>query len=193
MLAAVRPLARPVWFEAALAGKHGTAMIMGYGAVPAADGIAIGWACYAPAHGRIIGPLGPATVNPAGMERPPGTSDESWRELHSAAGIVLRALLLGMGSRARIVESALRACRGGLRGPLTAPGWDSRPSSGTELATPPWEEGGEAGWTLAGDGHMVCARLKASAKPVRTWMSCGRPEGGTRHGGRSRQAGKRHR
>jgi hypothetical protein len=38
MLAAVLPLARPVWFEAALAAQHGTAMIMGYGADPAADG-----------------------------------------------------------------------------------------------------------------------------------------------------------
>src|SRR5258708_39172213 len=60
MLAAVLPLARPVWFEAAVTAQHGTAMIMGYGAVPSRGGIDVGWACQAPAHGRIIGPLGPA-------------------------------------------------------------------------------------------------------------------------------------
>lgn len=93
MLAAVLPLARPVWYEAAITASGGTEMIMGYGAVPMAHGIDIGWACYAPAAGRMIGPLGPACVNTTGMSRPADISDESWRELRSAAGVVLRAIL----------------------------------------------------------------------------------------------------
>src|SRR5258707_13852918 len=34
MLAAVLPLARPVWFEAAVSAHRGTAVILGYGAGP---------------------------------------------------------------------------------------------------------------------------------------------------------------
>jgi hypothetical protein len=94
LLAAVMPLARPVWFEAALTAQHGTQTILGYGGVPMDDRLDIGWACYAPAYGRMIGPLGPARVSASGMERPVGINDESWRELRSAAGVVLRAILL---------------------------------------------------------------------------------------------------
>jgi hypothetical protein len=94
LLAAVLPLAKPIWCETTVTAQGGTEMIMGYGAVPAADGVDVGWACYAPAHSRMIGPLGPARVTATEMRRPSDISDESWHELRSAAGLVLRAILL---------------------------------------------------------------------------------------------------
>lgn len=106
LLPAVLPLMRPVWFETA--AQHDSEMIMGYGAIQAccapsmgwrvADGIDIGWACYAPAGGGIIGLLGPAAVTATGMDRPADIADESWQMLRGAAGVVVRALLLRLGS-----------------------------------------------------------------------------------------------
>lgn len=93
LLAAVLPLAHAHWYEAPVTAQHGTAMVMGYLAVPADDGVDVGWCCYAPAHG-IIGPIGPVRVTATGMERPADLSAESWREIRSATGIILRALLL---------------------------------------------------------------------------------------------------
>jgi hypothetical protein len=53
LLATIAPLVRPVWFEAAVIGEHGTEMILGCGAVPGPDGsLDIGFACYAPALQR---------------------------------------------------------------------------------------------------------------------------------------------
>lgn len=96
MLAAVLPLARPVWYETTVTAAGGTVMIMGYGGTPmlgAGQAIDIGHAVYAPAYGRMIGPLGPARVTTTAMGRPEGITDESWRELRTAGGIVLRAIL----------------------------------------------------------------------------------------------------
>jgi hypothetical protein len=94
LLTTVLPLARPMWFES-MAITHGIETIAGYGAVPMGDDrIEIGWTCYAPAHDRIVGPFGPAAVTTRGMERPADIADESWQELRSAAGVIIRALLL---------------------------------------------------------------------------------------------------
>jgi hypothetical protein len=97
LLASVLPLARPVWFEATLAAESGTVVTAGYGAVPASAGLDIGWTCYASAHRRMIGPLGPARVTTQGMQRPDGVNDDVWYELTQAAGVVMRALLLDVG------------------------------------------------------------------------------------------------
>jgi hypothetical protein len=94
LLATVVPLDRPIWYETTVSAQGGAEMVLGYGAVPAPDGIDIAWACYAPAHGCVFGPLGPAHVTTRGMNRPPDISDESWSKLRSAAGIAIRALLL---------------------------------------------------------------------------------------------------
>ncbi len=112
LLASVLPLARPVWFEATIVSRpmsldqdgklvieDGTVVTTCWGAVPAADGLDIGWTSYAPAHRRMIGPLGPARVAPDGMQRPPDANDDVWHELTQAAGVVMRALLLGLGKR----------------------------------------------------------------------------------------------
>ncbi len=99
LLATVLPLARPIWIEVEITAQHGTEMIMGYGAVPVThDRIDVGWACLDPAHGRMLGPLGPAAMTATGMQRPADINDESWRELRVAAGIVIRALLLHLGT-----------------------------------------------------------------------------------------------
>ncbi len=102
LLPAILPLKRPVWFETSVTAQHGTAMILGYGAVPAPTGISIGWTCLGPgksgSESRIIGPLGPVEVTPTEMHRPPGLSDFSWDTLRSAAGTIVRALLLNLGT-----------------------------------------------------------------------------------------------
>lgn len=98
LLPTVLPLARPLWYETAITAQHGTAMMMGYGAVPAGNEMDVGFACYAPARQRIIGPLGPARATATGLQRPAGIGEESWRELRTAAGIIIRALLLQLGA-----------------------------------------------------------------------------------------------
>ena len=95
LLGTIAPLMRPVWFEAAVIAEHGTEMVLGCGAVPGPNGsLDIGFASYAPARQRMIGPFGPARVTTTGMARPTGVTDEAWRELRATAGIVIRALLL---------------------------------------------------------------------------------------------------
>ena len=95
LLGTIAPLTRPVWFEAAVIAEHGTEMVLGCGAVPGPNGsLDIGFASYAPARQRMIGPFGPARVTTTGMARPTGVTDEAWRELRATAGIVIRALLL---------------------------------------------------------------------------------------------------
>jgi len=80
---------------AAVIAEHGTEMVLGCGAVLGPDGsLDIGFASYAPALQRMIGPFGPARVTTTGMARPAGVTDEAWRELRTTAGIVIRALLL---------------------------------------------------------------------------------------------------
>lgn len=59
------------------------------------DAAAAAFACLGP--GTILGPLGPAVVTAVEMLRPPACTDEAWRELRAATGIVLRALLLDLG------------------------------------------------------------------------------------------------
>lgn len=94
-----------MWYEASVTAQHGTEMVMGYGASPAPDGIDIDWACYAPAHRRILGPIGPVRVTATGMIRS-DLNDESWREIRSAAGLVLRALLLGIGRETTTTDAS---------------------------------------------------------------------------------------
>lgn len=96
LLPAVLPLSGPVWYETTIAAQHGTELTMAYVADPARGGIDVGVAVYAPAYGRIIGPLGPVRVTSTEMVRPPEMTDEGWREIRSATGIILRALLLGL-------------------------------------------------------------------------------------------------
>lgn len=96
LVAAIPPLSRPRWWAAALVAQHGTPMTLGYLALPHPNGLGVGFACLAP--DRIIGPLGPAVVTTTHMQRPDACTDESWRELRAAAGIVLRALLLDLGT-----------------------------------------------------------------------------------------------
>lgn len=97
LLASVPPRARPVWFEATVIVESGTLVTAGYGAVPASDGLDIGWTSYAPAFRRMIGPLGPARVAATGMQRRDDVNDDVWYELTQAAGVVMRALLLRLG------------------------------------------------------------------------------------------------
>lgn len=93
LLPAVAPLARAVWYEATVTAQHGTRMILRYGAAPAPDGIDVNFRAMVE-DGPVIAECGPARVTRHGMDRPPGVTDEHWRELRAAAGIVLRALLL---------------------------------------------------------------------------------------------------
>lgn len=99
LLPAILPRDRASWFEVEITAQHGTRMLMGHLAVPAVDGLDIGFLGYAPAYGRIIGPLGPALMNATELVRPHGCSDEAWRELRASAGIIVRALMLGCGER----------------------------------------------------------------------------------------------
>lgn len=94
LLAAVLPLERARWYEAPVTAQHGTEMVMGYLAAPASDGIDVAWCCHVAEQQRIIGPLGPVHVTSTGMQRPPDMTDASWREIRSATGLILRALLL---------------------------------------------------------------------------------------------------
>ena len=110
MVPALPRLSRAIFYEADIAAKGGTRMIMGYGAAQPATGhgIDVGWACWMPDEQRIIGPLGPAGVAANGVTLPGGLSPESERELRSACGIVVRALLMRVGNdRSRNERSAL--------------------------------------------------------------------------------------
>ena len=110
MMPALPRLSRAIFYEADIVAKGGTRMMMGYGAVQRATGhgIDVGWACWMPDEQRIIGPLGPAGVAANGVTMPGGLSPESERELRSACGIVVRALLMRVGNdRLRVERSAL--------------------------------------------------------------------------------------
>jgi len=95
LLAAVLPLAQAHWYETAVTAQHGTRMRLGYLAVPAEGGIALGVVASAGA-GKMIGPWGPVMVTPTGMDRPASLPDVAWREVRAGAGITIRALLLGL-------------------------------------------------------------------------------------------------
>lgn len=95
LLPAVTPFDRARWWETALVAQHGTPMTLGYLAVPAPQGIAVGWAACGP--GTLLGPVGPSIVTATQMSRPNDCPDAHWRELRAAVGIVLRALLLDLG------------------------------------------------------------------------------------------------
>jgi hypothetical protein len=98
LLPAVLPLPRPIWYEAEVTAQHGTRTVLGYGVRPAGDdAIEVVYEAHAPAYDRTIGPIGPVRVTAAGMDPPDGCSEAEWRELRAAAGIVIRALLLGLG------------------------------------------------------------------------------------------------
>ncbi len=96
LLAAVLPLARAHWYETAITAQHGTRMRLGYLAVPAEGGIALGVVASAGGAGKMVGPWGPVVVTPTGMDRPAGLPDLAWREVRAGAGITIRALLLGL-------------------------------------------------------------------------------------------------
>src|SRR5258708_34687495 len=66
MLAAVLPLARPVWFEAAVTAPHGPPRVFGHGAVPPPGGVDVRLGCHPPGPGRHLGPPRPAPL-PAAM------------------------------------------------------------------------------------------------------------------------------
>lgn len=94
MLPAILPLAGPVWYEADVTAQHGTRMILGYGGTPAGTGeIDIWFAASAVGSDRIIGPLGPMRMDSQSVALDIG-DDETGRNLRTAAGIVVRALLL---------------------------------------------------------------------------------------------------
>ena len=95
LLAAVLPLPQAHWYETAVTAQHGTRMRLGYLAVPAEGGIALGVVASAGA-GKMIGPWGPVMVTPTGMDRPASLPDVAWREVRAGAGITIRALLLGL-------------------------------------------------------------------------------------------------
>jgi hypothetical protein len=90
LLAGLPPLQKPVWYETASPVRG---LVRGYGALPAADGgIDVGCASFSAVLNGMNPPLGPARVTAAGLQRPDHMGDKSWRELRSAAGVVLRAL-----------------------------------------------------------------------------------------------------
>lgn len=101
MLHAVLPLDRPVWYEANVIAQHGTHMVMGYGATPAGPGQLDIW-CAVGAVGasRVIGPLGPLRIDSQSIDVAADASSPDVRELRAAAGIVLRALMMKLGSQA---------------------------------------------------------------------------------------------
>lgn len=94
----VLPLDRPVWYEAEVVAQHGTTMLLGHGATPAGPGeLAVWMAAHARGSGRILGPLGPLRLDAREIDPSVDIADASIRELRAAAGIVIRALLLGLG------------------------------------------------------------------------------------------------
>lgn len=94
LLPSVLPLTAPRYYETTVTAQHGTMITMGYYAAPHLDGLAIAFA--ASALGGVMGPIGPVIVTPTEIRRPIAMSDEQWREIRSATGIALRALLLGL-------------------------------------------------------------------------------------------------
>lgn len=92
----VLPLEAPVWYETEVTAAGGSQMLMGYGATPAAPGeIAVWFAARARGGDKIIGPLGPLRLDSHAIDA--DVDGPGARELRAAAGIVIRALLLGLG------------------------------------------------------------------------------------------------
>lgn len=96
LLPSVLPLKRAVWYETSITAQGGTEILMGYLATPTSEGIEIGFVSLAPALEKLIGPLGPVVVTPTEMRQPPKMGEVEFRELRSAAGIIIRALLLSL-------------------------------------------------------------------------------------------------
>jgi hypothetical protein len=118
LLPAVLPLAQPLWLEAATIVGGRTDLVVGYGALPVRDGIDIGFACWAPARQRLLGPLGPARTTIDGTVEPDPLSAYARSELEVAASIVVRAMLIGQ----RQAMSPHRALRPPPAAPA-APSW----------------------------------------------------------------------
>lgn len=98
-LALVLPLDAPVWYEAEVTAAGGSQMLLGYGATPAGPGeIAVWFAAHARGADRIVGPLGPLRLDSRSIDTTADAYSANVRELRSAAGIVIRALLLGLGA-----------------------------------------------------------------------------------------------
>lgn len=94
LLAAVLPLDRPRWYEVTITARRGTVMTLGYLAEPADDGLDV--SLVIAASGQLVHWPGPARVTARGMHPPHGMPDDTFRELQAAAGIILRAVLLGL-------------------------------------------------------------------------------------------------
>lgn len=94
----VLPLAAPVWYETEVVAQHGTRMRLGYGATPAGPGeIGVWFAARADGAAHLVGPLGPMRLDSTAIDNTLDLAGPGARELRSAAGIVIRALLLGLG------------------------------------------------------------------------------------------------
>lgn len=99
LLPSVLPLAAPVWYEARVTAQHGTDMTMGYGATPAGPGqIDVWFAASAIGSDCVLVPVGPLRLDAVGIDPGADTDAPGVRELRAAAGIVLRAIMLGCGS-----------------------------------------------------------------------------------------------
>jgi hypothetical protein len=98
----VLPLEAPIWYEVQVVAAGGTAMVLGYGATPGGPGeIGIWFAATAISTGRVVGPLGPLRLDATAIDSVADIDAPSVRELRAAAGIVIRALLLGLGTNIR--------------------------------------------------------------------------------------------
>lgn len=97
LLAALPPLAARREWAADIVAARGTRMRLVYVAEPHPDGIVVSWAASAAGSDRVVVCTRPALVTARGMDRPDTITDAEWRETRTAAGIVIRALLLGIG------------------------------------------------------------------------------------------------
>lgn len=92
----VLPLDRAVWYEAEIIARGGSTMRLGYGLTPAGREIGVWFAAHALGSDRILGPLGPLRSDATGIDPAADTHLPAVRELRAAAGIAVRALLLGL-------------------------------------------------------------------------------------------------
>ena len=95
LLPAVLPLATPRWYETTLTAQHGTVMTLGYLAEPDEAGIRVSLTVAREGTADRLS-YGPVVVTPTEMHRPDGVAPHEWREIRAAAGIIIRALLLGL-------------------------------------------------------------------------------------------------
>jgi hypothetical protein len=91
------PLERSVWYEADVVAKGGSTMVLGYGAAPAGrHELGVWFAAHKRGTATVIGPLGPMRIDAHSIDTTVDVATPGARELRAAAGIVIRALLLGL-------------------------------------------------------------------------------------------------